>query len=109
MKIMLSFVGVHTGLPCFRNLVMLMKRLGQEDVDKLTKYHIQETQSEVIRQTIVDVLGTAHTRDCYTVMMQHVFHAERPEAELLMRALFQLVDLSSPTPDVRRHLLFTSR
>ena len=78
----------------------MLERLSWEDIDSLTVKYLQDGQSEVVRQTMIDALGAAHTPDCYTVMMQHVFHAKRPEAELLMRALFQLIDLSAPTPEV---------
>ena len=98
------FAETHTGLPCFRQLVTILKRLSREDIDTLTVKYLQKTQSEVVRQTMIDALGTAHTADCYTVMMQHVFHTKRPEANLLMRALFQLVDLSAPTPEVKQIL-----
>ena len=66
----------------------------------MTVTYLRKGQSEVVRQTMIDALGGAHTSDCYTAMIQHVFHAKQPEAELLMRALFQLVDLSTPTPEV---------
>jgi len=78
----------------------MLKRLSREDIDKLTMTYLRKGQPEVARQTMVDALGTAHTPDCYRAMMQHVFHVKRPEAELLMRALFQLVALSTPTPEV---------
>ena len=100
-QVKMSFVDVHTGLPCFRKLVMMMKHLNHQDIDTLTKDNLHESQPDVVRQTIVDVLGTVHTYDCYTVMIQRVFLVEHPEPELLMRELFQFVDLSSPTPDVR--------
>ncbi|KAI0240617.1 hypothetical protein LSAT2_008646 [Lamellibrachia satsuma] len=80
---------VHTGLPCFRDLATMLTRLSREDIDKLTKYYLQGKQPEVARQTMIDALGTAQTSDCYTVMMRQVFLIKQPEAELLMRALFQ--------------------
>ena len=94
------FVDVHTGLPCFRDLATMLTHLSREDIDKLTKYYLQGKQPEVARQTMIDALGTAQTSDCYTVMMRQVFLIKQPEAELLMRALFQLIDLSTPTPEV---------
>ena len=106
---MINFIGsvtfsyvadTHKGLPCFRQLVTMLKRLNPEDIEKLTQHYLQEKQPEVARQTMIDALGTAHTSDCYTVMIRHVFLVKRPEAELLMRALFQLVDLSTPAPEV---------
>ena len=78
----------------------MLIRLGQEDIDKLIQRYLKEKQPEVARQTMIDALGTAHTSDCYAVMMRHVFLVKRPEAELLMRALFQLVELSTPAPEV---------
>ena len=68
----------------------------------MTVTYLQKGRSEVARQTMIDALGAAHMSDCYTAMMQHVFHTKHPEAELLMRALFQLVDLSAPAPEVNR-------
>ena len=78
----------------------MLTRLSREDIDKLTQRYLQEKQPDIARQTMIDALGTAHTSDCYTVMMRHVFLVKRPEAELVMRALFQLVDLSTPAPEV---------
>ncbi|KAK2165104.1 hypothetical protein NP493_1383g00012 [Ridgeia piscesae] len=90
----------HTGLPCFRHIVTMLRLLSREDIKKMTVTYLRNGHSEVARQTMIDALGGAHTSDCYSAMMQHVFHAKHPEAELLMRALFQLVDLSAPTPEV---------
>ena len=107
------FIEIHTGLPCFRHLVAMLKRLSQKDVDKLTMKYLRNKRSEVAGQTMIDALGTAQTSDCYTVMMRRVLLAKRPEAELLMRALFQLFELSAPIPEVRschfysRHTLDT--
>ena len=100
----LYLTEVHTGLPCFRQIVKMLKRLSLEDIDTLTVQYIQEKQPPFVRQTIIDALGTAHTSDCYTVMMRRVLLVAQPEAELVMRALFQLVDVSTPVPEVRRVL-----
>ncbi|KAI0234744.1 hypothetical protein LSAT2_014923 [Lamellibrachia satsuma] len=91
---------IHTGLPCFRHLVTMLKRLSRKDVDKLTMKCLRDKRSEVARQTMIDALGTAQTSDCYTVMMRRVLLTKRPEAELLMRALFQLFELSAPIPEI---------
>ena len=93
-------VDMHTGLPCFRHIVTMLRLLSREDINKMTMTYLRKGESDVGCQTMIDALGAAHTPDCYMVMMQHVFHAKHPEAELLMRALFQLVDLSAPTPEV---------
>ncbi|KAK2161989.1 hypothetical protein NP493_1549g00009 [Ridgeia piscesae] len=93
-------IDIHTGLPCFRHIVTMLRLLSREDINKMTVTYLRKDRSEVARQTMIDALGGAHTSDCYSAMMQHVFHAKHPEAELLMRALFQLVDLSAPTPEV---------
>ena len=93
-------LGIHTSLPCLRHIITMLQCLSREDIDTLTVKYLQKGQSEVARQTMIDVLGSAKTPDCYMAMMQHVFHTKHPEAELLMRALFQLVDLSAPTPEV---------
>ena len=95
-------LDVHTGLPCFRHIVTMLRHLRREDINRMTVTYLQKGRSEVARQTMIDVLGAAHTSDCYTAMMQHVFLAKLPEAELLMRALFQLIDLSAPAPEVNR-------
>ena len=78
----------------------MLTRLSQDDIDKLTQHYVQGKQSEVARQVMIDALGTAHTSDCYEVMMKRVFLVKQPEAELVMRALFQLFDLPSPVPQV---------
>ena len=71
-----------------------------EDIDTLTLTYIRNARMQVSRETVVDALGAAHTSDCYTVMMRRVFLTDHPEAELLMRGLFQLVDVSAPPPEV---------
>ena len=78
----------------------MLTRLRQDDVDKLTQQYLQEKQPHVARQTMIDALGTAHTSNCYIVMMRRVFLVKLPEAELLMRALFQLIHMSTPAPEV---------
>jgi len=78
----------------------MLNRLSRNDIDKLTMMYLRDKQSEVARQTMIDALGTAHTSDCYTVMMSHIFLVKRPEAELVMRALFQLFGLSAQIPEV---------
>ena len=78
----------------------MLTQLSQDDVDKLTQQYLQEKQPDVTRQTMIDALGTAHTSNCYTVMMRRVFLVNVPDAELLMRALFQLIHLSTPAPEV---------
>ena len=91
---------MHTGLPCFRRLVTMLRQLDLEDIDNLTLTYLLNARMQVSRETMVDALGAAHTSDCYTVMMRRVFLAEHSEAELLMRGLFQLVDVSGPTTEV---------
>ena len=103
-----NVVEIHTGLSCFRELANMLKRLTLEDLDKLTQRYLHSTQTEVARQTMIDALGTAHTSDCYTVLMRRVFLVQSPEAELLMRALFQLVDLSTPAPEVFNFIFVSS-
>ena len=48
----------------------------------------------------MDALGAAMTNDSWTAIAKHVLQVEKPEAELVLRALVQFVALETPPPQV---------
>ena len=92
------FTDMDTGIRCFSDLVSMLKELNRRELEVVTLAYLKDKRQSA-RLLLVDALGTAGTTASYHMMRSHVFLPAKPDADLLLRALFQLSSaVESPPP-----------
>ncbi|KAK2175673.1 hypothetical protein NP493_715g02033 [Ridgeia piscesae] len=89
---------MDTGIRCYSDLVSMLKELNRRELEVVTLAYLKDKRQSA-RLLLVDALGTAGTTASYHMMRSHVFLPAKPDADLLLRALFQLSSaVESPPP-----------